>query len=252
MTTLQKPQIYQNEYQKRCEIARQNFASKPVVREIFVAGIEPQLLKLFMIHWSALSAGLTEPIPVYLKRAGERCAELGLPEMAEFFHEHEEEEDGHENWAIADVRKLVEIWNRETPNFPLDVEELLANKFSPAVKRYHQLHESVIEGDAPWDELAIDVEIELISTTYGPILLKNCVACMGQNAFPSISFLHEHVSADVGHTETNFQVIHELISRHLEYTHSLVGTAIAALDSYADFLEEAMIQAKKVHDRLTA
>ncbi len=250
MTTVEKAKISQNEYQKRCQLARQEFAQRPVVKEIFTEEVEPKLLELFMIHWSALSAGLTEPIPVYLERAGERCKNMGFQEMAEFFYEHEEEEDGHDNWAMEDVEKLVPIWNRKNPNLSLDARKLLANKFSPAVKRYHKLHEEVIEGNSPWAELAIDVEIELFSATYGPILVKKWVDCMGEDSLSNISFLHKHVLADVGHSEANFEVVDKFISKNPQSINTLVGTATKALNSYADFLEDAMEYAKKIYVRL--
>ncbi|NEO41548.1 MAG: hypothetical protein F6J90_36560 [Moorea sp. SIOASIH] len=250
MITVEKTKIYQNEYQKKAELARQQFAARDVVKELFTQEVEPKLLKLFMIHWSALSAGLTEPIPVYLERAGERCQNMDFQEMAKFFYEHEEEEDGHENWAIEDVEELVAIWNQEEPNCQLDAQELLAKKISPAVKRYHQLHERVIEGDSPWAELAIDVEIELLSTTYGPILVKKWVDCMGQASLSKVSFLHKHVLADVGHTDTNFEVVDKFISDHPESVDTLVETATDALNVYADFLEDAMTYAKQVYARM--
>ncbi|MFK0733946.1 MAG: hypothetical protein ACFKPT_30775 [Gloeotrichia echinulata GP01] len=250
MTTLQEPKINQNEYQKKAELARQEFASREVVKELFTKEIEPKLLQLFMIHWSALSAGLTEPIPAYLQRAGERCQNMGLESMANFFYGHEEEEDGHENWAMDDVKELVVIWNQEQPNCQLDAQELLAKKISPAVKLYHQLHERVIEGDSPWAELAIDVEIELLSTTYGPILVKKWVDCMGQASLSNVSFLHKHVLADVGHTDTNFDVVDKFISEHPEYVDTLVQTATDALNIYAEFLKDAMTYAKEVYARL--
>lgn len=247
MTTLEKAKIYQNEYQKRCELARQEFAQRPVVKEIFAEEVEPKLLELFMIHWSALSAGLTEPIPVYLERAGERCKNMGFQTMAEFFYEHEEEEDGHDNWAIEDVEKLVKSWNQENSDFPLDAKKLLDNKMSPAVKRYHKLHEGAIEGDSPWAELAIDVEIELFSATYGPILVQKWVNCMGEDSLSNISFLHKHVLADVGHSETNFEVVDTFITQHPESIDNLVETGTKALNCYADFLEDAMNYAKNVY-----
>ena len=66
MITLENAKINENEYQKRAEITRQEFASREIVKELFTEEVEPKLLKLFMIHWNALNAGLTEPIPVYL------------------------------------------------------------------------------------------------------------------------------------------------------------------------------------------
>lgn len=250
MITLENTSIKENEYQKRAAVARQNFASREIVKELFSQEIEPKLLKLFMIHWNALNAGLTEPIPVYLKRAGERCEEMGLNSMAEFFYEHEHEEDGHENWAIDDVEELVALWNQEEPNYQLNTQELLAKKMSPAVKRYHQLHEQVLEGNSPWAELAIDIEIELLSTSYGPILVKKWIDCMGQSSLSKISFLHKHVTADVGHTDTNFDVVDQFISEHPESVEMLAETAAAALNVYADFLEDAMAYTKEVYGKL--
>lgn len=247
MISFEETQVYQNEYQEKCEAARSEFASRKVVKELFEEGLEPRLLKLFMIYWSALSAGISEPIPQYFKRASERCEEKGLVDMARFFYKHAGEEDGHDNWATEDVKKLVEAWNQEVPSFQLDSKELLAKRMSPAVKRYHALHERVIESNSPWDELAIAVEIELISTTYGPILLEDWIESMGQDSLPSISFLHEHVTADVGHTETNFEVVHNLLAQHPEFVSSLVVTARDALISYADFLEDAMHYAKNAY-----
>ncbi len=250
MVALEQTTIYQNEYQQRAELARQEFASRPIVKEIFVEKVEPKLFKLFMIHWSALSAGISQPIPEYFNYAAERCKNEGFGEMAEVFSEHGQEEDGHENWATTDVQKLVEIWNQEEPNYPLDAQKLLAQRMSPAVKRYHKLHEDVIKGDYPWAELAIGLEIELIATTYGPILLERCVEIMGKESIANISFLDKHVTADVGHTETNFEVVDKFICDHPESKDILVKTAGDALNSYADFLEDAMTYAKKVYARM--
>lgn len=239
--------ISQNSYQKGAELVRQKFASKEIVKELFERQVNPKLLKLFMIHWNALNAGLTEPIPMYLKRAGERCQNMGLGFMADFFYEHEHEEDGHEDWAIDDVKELVSLWNKEEPNHKLDAKNLLAKKISPTVKRYHELHEQIIEGGSPWAELAIDVEIELIATTYGPVLVRKWIDCMGQESLSKVSFLDKHVSADVGHTKTNFQIVDRFISEHPESVNVLLKTASDVLNIYADYLEEAMAYAREVY-----
>ncbi|MDO8578120.1 MAG: hypothetical protein Q7R50_02950 [Dehalococcoidales bacterium] len=252
MNRIKGGNVYQNEYQKRCQAARDAFASRKVVNELFNEEVDPKLMKLFMISWSALSSGLTQPIPEYLKRAGENCAKKGVAEMAAFFAQHTEEEDGHDEWGRDDTRKLVERWNKEEPEFPLNAEDMLKNNMSPAVKRYHKLHENVIDGDSPWAELAIDVEIELITTQYGPRLLQSCVRSMGEDSLADVSFLREHVRFDVGHTETNFETIHKLITKHPEYTDALVETAFKALESYADFLDDAMSSAKKIFKQISA
>ena len=57
--------------------------------------------------------------------------------------------------------------------------------------------------------------------------------------------------ADVGHTETNFEIVDKLVSEHPDYTAILVETAANALNSYADFLEDAMTYAKEVYARMS-
>ncbi|MFZ5895005.1 MAG: hypothetical protein ACOY0T_28355 [Myxococcota bacterium] len=242
--------IHQNEYQRACAGLRQAFDTKPAVRELFYDNIDSTLLELFMIHWCALSAGLTEPIPRFLKRASENCAKLGVREVAEFFLEHAHEEDGHEDWARRDTIKLVKRWNRARPDQPLDADVLLQNKISPAVERYHALHERVINGESPWGELAIDVEIELLSVVYGPLLIQRCIQGMGREVLAELSFLREHVTADVNHTNVNFEVVQRVLDQQPHFAEDLVATAAGALESYADFLGDALARAKSDFARM--
>jgi hypothetical protein len=146
----------------------------------------------------------------------------------------------------------VQRWNSARPRQPLDAEVLLQNKISPAVERYHALHERVINGASPWAELAIDVEIELISVEYGPPLIQRCVQGMGREVLGELSFLREHVSADVSHTSVNFDVVQRLLDAHPQFAQSLVDTAAGALESYADFLGDALGRAKRDFARLSS
>ncbi|MDH0627793.1 hypothetical protein N5D36_10525 [Pseudomonas mosselii] len=242
--------IMMNEYQIRITAAREKFAAREEVQALFKAPMDAPLVNLFMIYWSAMSAALTTPIPEYLATAGVRCEALGLSRLAEFFKEHTEEEDGHHEWAAADVHKLVSLWNAKYPGMPINTEDLLVSNLTPSVRRYHQLHKDVVAGDAPWAELAIDVEIELITTQYGPALLKACAAALCEEGQKSISFLAEHVRFDFGHTDTNFRVVAELIEAKPEYTQHLVAIGEQALTAYGDFLGEALQLARQAYARL--
>lgn len=239
-----------NEYQVRMAVAREKFANRDDVQALFNAPMEPRLVNLFMIYWSAMSAALTTPIPEYLATAGMRCEALGLHDLAEFFKEHTEEEDGHHEWAAADVRKLVDLWNLNNPGMPFNADDLLVSNLTPSVRRYHQLHKDVVAGDAPWAELAIDVEIELITTQYGPPLMKVCSAALCERGQQSISFLAEHVRFDFGHTDINFRVVAELIKAKPEFTDHLVAIGERALTAYGDFLGEALQLARQAYARL--
>lgn len=239
-----KESIESNEYQVRMSSARVLFSQRQDVQQLFNAPMEAPLLNLFMIHWCALSAALTTPIPEFLATAGVRCEALGLTALAEFFKEHTEEEDGHHEWAAADTFKLVALWNAQYPDAPLDAGQLLASNMTPSVLHYHKLHKDVVSGAAPWAELAIDVEIELITTQYGPPLMKACAQALCEEGRQSISFLSEHVHFDFGHTDTNFQVVADLIQLKPEFTEHLVKIGEQALNAYGDFLGEALHMAK--------
>jgi hypothetical protein len=228
-----------NEYQKLIQPHREKFQEYFAQLEKKLSS-DPVLPELFMIYWTVLSAGLTGPIPHYLRSAGEKCREKGLPEMAEFFFEHCEEEDGHDGWAKKDTEKLVVRWNKRHPQLVLDTEELLSQKDSPAVKRYHEMHEKFIFGEAPYGELAIDVEIELITVKYGPKFLLKCIAKMGPGIIFDMSFLREHVRFDFGHTDKNFDVIHRLLEQHPEFLEHLVDAGRGGLETYAGFLGDVM------------
>lgn len=242
--------IMMNDYQVRMAVAREKFAAREDVQALFNAPMEPKLLNLFMIYWSAMSAALTTPIPEYLATAGVRCEALGLLGLAEFFKEHTEEEDGHHEWAAADVRKLVDLWNLNNPGMTFNADDLLVSNLTPTVRRYHQLHKDVVAGDAPWAELAIDVEIELITTQYGPPLMKACSAALCERGQQSISFLAEHVRFDFGHTDINFRVVAELIEAKPEFTEHLIAIGEQALKAYGDFLGEALQLARQAFERL--
>lgn len=234
-----------NAYERALMDERRKFAAHPVIKEMLAGSVDCQLTELFLIYWSTLSAGLTEPIPEYLKQAGEKCREKGLVEMGRFFYEHAKEEDGHDGWAEKDVHKLVSRWNQRHPERKLDPVELLSRKKSPAVKRYHQLHEEVIQGDTPYGELAIDVEIELITVKFGPRMIWQCIRKAGPRILWDMSFLREHVRFDFGHTDHNFKTVDSLLKEQPGFLGPLADAGKRALKAYGDFLQDVMDYAKE-------
>jgi hypothetical protein len=65
------------------------------------------------------------------------------------------------------LRMLVRMWNAQAME-PLDAEELLRRAPTSGVRRYRELLENVITGDAPFAELAFEYEIENLSLMLGP------------------------------------------------------------------------------------
>src|SRR5215471_18403186 len=65
-----------NEYERRLTQARNHFAERKSLSMIQDTGLEADLLHIFLVYFSALGVGMTEPVESWIKRAGERCHEI--------------------------------------------------------------------------------------------------------------------------------------------------------------------------------
>src|SRR5580704_9551237 len=71
-----------DEYEARLAPARLRFDQHPAVAALFRERLEPATLEAFLIYFSALGVGMTEPVEGWIRRAGRRCQEVGLPKLA--------------------------------------------------------------------------------------------------------------------------------------------------------------------------
>jgi hypothetical protein len=230
-------------YEPRLESARARFAGSPGLTAVLSPTVAPALLERFLIQFCALGVGMTEPVEGWIRRAGDRCEAIGLRDLGRTLRTHAGHEAGHHELMIRDTRTLVARWNgRRTP--PLDAAALLAEPLTPGVRRYRQLHEDVIAGDAPFGQLAIEYEIEALSVRFGPPLIGNCRRVLGDDILKGLSFIEEHVALDGGHTALNRKELDKLLSAHPEYLDSLVRTGQAALEAYGMFLQDCLTAAR--------
>src|SRR5262249_9039998 len=151
---------------------------RPVVARLLSPDTDPAALERCLVAFCAYGVAMTEPVEGWIRRAGDRCLEIGLDDLGHALHEHAKHEAGHHHMMIADTRKLVERWNaRRTPE--LDVDKVLALELPPGVRQYRELHERTLEGDAPYGQLAIEYEIDRLSVRFGPTFLGNCRNLLG-------------------------------------------------------------------------
>jgi hypothetical protein len=94
-------------------------------------------------------------------------------------------------------------------------------------------------------QLAIEYEIELLSVTYGPALLKRCGDLSGPEILDGLSFLQDHVALDVGHTHFNRLQLSRLLGERLEFLPELVSAGSAALQAYVMFLDDCLTLASR-------
>ncbi len=226
-------------YEEAIEPARSRFGSAPAVEKIMSSDVDPELMEAFCIFFCALGVGMTEPVEGWIRRAGERCAEVGCDELGTALCGHAKAEAGHHLMMMDDVRGLCARWNsRGRPR--LDPHELLALPRTESVERYRQLHEDVIAGPTPYAQIAVENEIEMLSVEYGPNVLANCTRHLGGQIASDLSFLVTHIDLDSGHTQFNRRQMRAFLETRPEAVDPLVAAGSAALDAYGDFIVDCV------------
>jgi hypothetical protein len=233
------------EYEAQIAASRKDFEQHPAVRTVCYDEIDAQTLEAFLIYFSALGVGMTEPVGRWIRRAGERCAAIGLPILARALAAHAQHEEGHQRLMESDTHHLVRLWNgQHQPK--LDAVELLALDHTAGVAAYRALHEDIITGSTPYGQLAIEYEIEMLSVDYAPLLIARCIRSIGKDVLQGLSFLEEHVELDVGHTKFNRLQMSKLLEEQPGFLDGLVSGGSGALKAYAMFLDDCVTLARLI------
>jgi hypothetical protein len=232
-----------DEYEQLIAPARERFAVSPGIQAIESTS-DDVFLELFLLNFCALGSQMTEPVEGWIRRAAERCAAIGVSELAVALVGHAQAEAGHHLMMRADLRSLAARWNaRRKP--VVDADKLLNQTLTPGVLHYCKVHEENIAGDTPFAQIAIEYEIETLPLRYGEPLLNRCVEMLGAEILPCLSFVTEHIVLDVGHTNFNARWIARLIGLRSSSTPALVSAGTAALDAYAEFLGDCVQLAER-------
>lgn len=217
--------------------SRVRFESHRSIAALLRNPLEALTLERFLIYFSALGVGMTQPVEEWIRHAAGRCGELGLTELGAALQAHAKHEADHHLLMQADTRRLVERWN-ENHEPRLVAAVLLALAPTPGAIGYRELHEAVISGPAPYGQLAIEYEIEMLSVSYGPALLRRCTDLLGEEIVQGLSFLEDHIALDAGHTHFNRLQLSRLLEQRPDCLPGLVAAGSAALDAYAAFLDD--------------
>jgi hypothetical protein len=219
--------------------ARERFASAPGVAALQSPDLTPEFMESYLIQFSSLGVALTQPVEDWLRRAGDRCKAIGLDDIAKAFYTHVNQEKGHHLMMIADTHALVARWNaHRRPR--LDANELLDRPPTPGGRMYQQIHEDVNASDAPFAQIAIEYEIEMLPVRYGQAMIDQCLRLLGPEVIECLSFLKSHIVLDVGHTEFNKRHLARLLESNPRYVDPLVRAGGAALEAYATFIADCV------------
>ena len=144
---------------------------------------------------------------------------------------------GHHQYHIDDFAAMVALWNsRWSPQ--ICPEQITGIGLTRGGEQYCRVHEDNIVGDAPYCQLAIEYEIELLPVEFGPSFVNNCTRVLGPDILQCMTFVTSHVEFDVGHTEFNAHLVGTLIDDAPERLPMLVAAGTSVLEAFADHLTE--------------
>ena len=237
-------QAHLDAYEARIAAARDQFLGRllPLSDEK-----DPRVLGLFLVHFCSQGVGMTEPVPDWIRRAGENTRKRGFEELGKTLEDHAAHEDGHHELMREDTKSLVGWWN-DSYGPTLRADAFLSLPWSGGVQAYRQLHEDYIGGETPYCQIAIEYEIEKVSVEYGSKVFGHVIQVVGPDVLKCLSFITEHVAVDVGHTNYNARALEKFLSRAPQALDSLVTAGAGALDAYARYLEDCMAMTKKYLD----
>lgn len=236
-------------YNRSLAAVRERFDANPALDAVRTND-DPQMLELFLLYFCAIGAQMTQPVEGWIRRAASRCAKLGFEELAKALSQHAQAESGHHLMMIADVHSLVKHWNSGHSR-SINADDLLNQVPSNGARSYCEVHERNIAGDTPYAQVAIEYEIEQLPLRYGSLFLARCFEVFGSEIFPGLSFVSAHIDLDIGHTHFNERELAELIDSAPESLAALVAAGTAALDAYAEFLNDCVALAQRHYSAIT-
>lgn len=226
-------------YLPHVSTTRQRITRDAKLGPLLAPGAAPGRVLAFLIQFSARGVRMTEPVEGWIRRAGERCHALGHARLGRALVEHAKHEAGHHRMMLEDLALLRERW-AQMGYGALDTERLLAQAPTKAMERYVAIHEDTIASDMAFGQIAIETEVERMSTELGPALIDACRAALGDDVLRSMSFIGEHAALDVGHTAMNEAELDRLLAEHPEHGESLARIGSEALGIYLDFLGDCV------------
>jgi hypothetical protein len=225
------------QYEQRMQPERAQFSRNQALLAAQEGRLDDRALHALLLHFCALGFQMTKDVSRWITRAGERCVELGYPDLGNSLLRHAHHEAGHEQLFERDTTTLASRWNeRFAPR--VDAGALLASEPTAGVERYRALHENVFESDAPYCQIAIEYEIEAVSVREGGKLLRAIAGQLGADIVGCLSFVTEHVIADQGHTQWNARQLGRFLEAHPRTESQLVAAGTEALHAYGGFLDD--------------
>jgi hypothetical protein len=183
---------------------------------------------------------MTEPVQGWIRKAGERCQEVGVTDVGRSLEKSSVLEKEHHVMMIEDVRFLVAKWNLKYPLFPLSAQEILATPITHGVRWYCAVHEEFIAGPMPFAQVAFMQEIERLADTYGRQLVGGVRRLLGEEMTGGVTFIDFHIENDVSHAALSHRLLDNVLAQRPDSFEELIRVGEKAIASYQMFLGESL------------
>ncbi len=217
--------------------ARSGFMRRSCVSGVLSADASARELHCLLIAFCVNGAGMTESVDGWLRRSGERCVDLGFTELGEALQHHAQHGEGDHLMMIEDAKRLIAGWNDRHPD-SMRRDDLLCQPLGIGVDRCIEMHETVIESEAPFSQIAIGYEIDRLAVAIAPRLMSAIADVCGAELVQHLSFFNEHLELGAGHAEFNRLQMQAFLSEHPDALVEFVRVGALALDSYGEFLDD--------------
>ena len=240
-------------YEGALQSERQRLAARPGIETLLDPALSKRKFMRYMIEFCSRAVPMTVQVEDWIRRAGHRTADIGMEDIGRRLATHAKAEAGHDQMLVRDAAVLVEHYN-ELYGTSLDSQALIDRPILDSTRDYIELHEQVIASNAPYLQVAIELEIEGLSVSVGASIIDQYKRLVGADQLGHISFLTEHVEVDVGHTAFNLKLLGRLLDERPDSLSAAIETGTRALDIYGRFLHDLMtsVEAEEAAWRLSA
>ncbi len=220
-------------YEQAMEPARARLKTR--VFGLLESNKDPQFWHKFLIAYCAQGVHMTKDVPRWIAQSGDKAIQLGSKTFGEILRSHAAHEEGHHELFINDANSLIDLY-RQKYNEEINQAAVPWNPPLPSVRQYRQCHEDIIQSSMPLRQVALEYEVEMLSVAIGGDLFQRIVGICGHDIIPCLTFITEHVAADVGHTKFNRILLDRILLKHGEKLDQFYKTGQHILEIYADYL----------------
>lgn len=232
-------ELLQSLYEPCVQAARRRFEVDGGVRLLLDPTLEPALFERFLLQYACLEAQRARLAPAWLRRAGERCLELGWDSPGQELRAHGSHTAGAEQGWREELGRLVHGWNvRHLPR--LDAETLLCQQPVASFTGYVRLHEEALAGPLPAGLVALALELEGLGAAWSRPLLAQARRLLGPGAAERLRFLSAYVEREPERVALHRRRLGEVLALLPQAAPALAELGAQALELYARMLHECL------------